>query len=644
MRGLIDTFPPEGNEGPVDYFRRLALRNGYSSWHALVRAAGVNPTANALWKCRDNLARTLGLAPEWIASALPDGQAGTGLYDSFFERPTTDPICPSCLVESEYMRHAWSHYFVTACPEHQCQLVDRCPSCLTALENGRHGIAVCDCGFDLRYAEASPASSIHRWVSARIGEDMRPIDGIEEIGKPDDYRLLAKLLFQLTVRYDAAVTARPAKVSRPKTIAESNAFLEPVFHMLEDFRPRFSAHVAHRFSTGSMTAFGLSGRLGAWYTNLHKLCTNPAAFSLVWEVFSDAVLENFDGVLRGQKVLTPTMGKERTYLALAEAARYIGISRSAMQVAIEREQVSSRVSRQGVNYCISMILREDCERVRAVRAEWVPEFVAAERLGVAESILQNIVCSGVLNFDPDWRDSVFKSGPCPINELAALVERLSGFLQIRNMEETLKFNQLTARRTVDIKALTALYQAIFRGEVRPIGRDAQPGLGGFIFSSLDVKRYLGSAALPDALTLTQLEKATGWKYECLSRWTELKLLESEMVVLQGRMARVVTVRALSRFRKEWLPVSDIASSVGSKGSAITRRLENLGITIFGQTNPQNGPRRGGLIRLGDLSFLAGLSDQKSTYLKPVDSMENTIHLIDYASSTTRLLGEKNDHA
>lgn len=309
----------------------------------------------------------------------------------------------------------------------------------------------------------------------------------------------------------------------------------------------------------------------------------------------------------------PSPNKQRKYLALPEAATLIGVSGSALKSAIDKGLISALVGRQGVNYRICMLSRADCEQARLMRAKWVSESQAAMELGVTGSVLQNLVRSGVLNCDDQWRLSAFKGGPILADALPPLVERVSEFLQIQQVNETLEFNQLTARRTVDTKALAALFQAIFNGEVRAIGRGCQPGLGGFIFSTDEVKRYFGSVALQNALTLTQLETATGWKYECLSRWTELNLLESERVVLQGQSARIVTVAALASFRKEWIPVSDIASSVGSKGSAITRRLENLSITIAGQTNPKNGPRRGGLIRLDDLAFLAGLSDKKNTY-------------------------------
>lgn len=605
MSELIDIFPPESAEGPVGYFRRLAARNGYASWKALVRASGVNPTLNSLWKNHKHF-ELLGLEAQWLSDTLPSTLDGTGLYDTFFLRTVSDPICAHCIT-SGYIRHAWSHCFVTACPEHQCLLIDTCPHCQSKLLSSRPGIAQCECGYDLSYSKTSPASAVQCWMSARLAGDMAPFQGIEELGEPKDYLSLAKLLFQLTVRYDPATRTRPGKVVRPKNVSEAVAFLEPIVALFEDFRPRFSAHIAARFSAGAPDKCSLSGRLGVWYTSLHRLCRKPVAFPVVWEIFSDAVFDNFDGLLRGESGLTPSAGKQRKQLALPEAARLIGISSPVLQKAVEQELVKASVNRQGINYRISMVARDEAERVRLLRDGWLSESRAAKALGVAESVLQNLVKSGILDSDKNWRHVFYKAGPIAADMLQPLIDRVLGFSRDGQTDDTFRFNDLTARRTVDVKALTSLYQAIFCGEVRAIGRDGQHGLGGFMFAREDVKRYVGSAALGGALTLTQLEAVTGWKYESLSRWTTLGLLESENTVLQGRAARIVTVAALARFRREWILVSEIASAAGSKGSAVTRHLEAHGVPICGQTDPADGPRRGGLIRFSDLVSLAGLA-------------------------------------
>ena len=157
-----------------------------------------------------------------------------------------------------------------------------------------------------------------------------------------------------------------------------------------------------------------------------------------------------------------------------------------------------------------------------------------------------------------------------------------------------------------------MYRAIFSGELLAVGREDAEGLAGLIYSAEEVTRYLGTAALDSALTLNQLALATGWKYASIAGWTKQSLLESELVVLQGKRSRVVTVEGLARFRREWIPVAEIATAVNSKGSAVSKHLETMGITISGLTREKNGAVRGGLIRISDLGHLAGLSGRKSS--------------------------------
>lgn len=606
MSGLICQVTPYRDEGFIGYFRRLAKENGFGNWKALVKAAGVNPSGNAIWKNQKQISKALGIDAQELQIVMPSVLNGKGLYDSFYHRNQIEPICVNCIRDTEYIRQAWCHSFVSACPQHRNRLIDCCPSCNLKLENTRSGIAFCDCGFDLRFAESQVATLSEIWVSARLAGDMCEVDGISELGKPADYVYLAKLLFQLVTRYDLSLKLKPGKISKPKDIDDTLSFLNPALLMMVDWRKRFSEHVTDRFGATPEKGYSLSKRLGAWYTNLHLLCKKNGAFSELWQVFSDMAFENFDGMLRGQNVLTPSAGKKRTYISLAEAARLIGVSAQTLLNATEQKLISVRLNRQGNNYQVAMISREEAEMVRDLRSDWLTERAAAEQLGIADSILQNLVRAEIIPYDSSCRVSFYKGGPIPAESLNNLYDILACFMEEKKARETLTFNQLNARRTVDIKALNSLYKAIFAGEVRAIGWDSEHRLGGFIFSSEDIKRYLGSVALNNALTLTQLEQATGWKYEVLNRWAELGLLESETVQLQGKTARVVTFGAFAKFRRQWIPVSEIAYIGHSKSSAITARLSAKGIDICGQTEFERGTRRGGLIRVADLIHLAGL--------------------------------------
>lgn len=597
------------NESLVGYLRRLALCNGYTGWRDLVRAVGFKPTKAVLEHDVSAIMRSMGLSTNDVISSF-SSKPPAPLRSNIFVRPKYEPVCVHCLRVAEQLRREWTHCLVVACPDHQCQLVDRCPNCNEMLENSRIGIAICDCGFDLRFATTLEATPMQCWSSARISGDMRPIELIEEIGGKEDYRHLANLLFQLGTRFDPKSKIRPGSSTRPKTVQDAVELLQPVLTIFEDARSRLGAHIATRFAAGNQNAFNLSGRLGAWYTALDVVCRKQGAFPIIWEIFSDAVFENFDGLIRGQTGLTPSPGKKRQYLGVGEAAKFMGVSKPVLQNAIEKKLISVRTGREGISYAVHMIPLEQCEAILHSRSNLMSMSAGADFLAIPRSILQHLINADIVTVDSDWEKSIFKGGPINKVQLTKIIDQMSGAIQARDCKKTLRLDQINARRTVDLKALCRLYQAIFSGELRPIGREDDAGLAGLIFAADEVMQYLGTAACENALTLPQLAAATGWKYHTVSGWAKQNLLESDLVVLQGQSARIVTMENFVRFRKEWIPVSEIASAVGSKSSAVSKHLAAHGILVSGQTQEKNGASRGGLIRLSDLGLLAGLSSCK----------------------------------
>lgn len=602
MTALLHIFPPEGAEGPIEYLRRLSFHNGYSDWRSLVRATGLNPSLNALWKNQPALSDTLGLDPEWLRTVMPAAQAGTGLHDPYFRRTSVDAICPACLAEGNHLHHAWSHSLVSACPIHGTTLLDACPCCGTPLAPDRFDPATCECGYDLREATAEVAGPFEIWVSARLAGDMRPVESLPEIGTPEDYATLGKLLFSLAVRLDPTAKVKPAKASRPHDVAQTRTLLDSIRPLFSCWPEGFNAHVRERLAAGNQTQFSPSGRLGPWYGALHGMSRKAHAFAPLWTAFSDAMLEHFDGNLRGQKVLTPSPDRERRFVPLATAAQLLEVGASKLSAALQAGIVSGHFSRQGTAYTMALMDRAEVERIQIARARWIYADAAASMAGVPLSVITHLTKAGVLVSDERWALDISKGGPIEKASLDALLERLTSHLVPRDVPDTLRFGQLVGRRTTDIKGLHQLYRAISSGEVRPVRLSSDAfGLDGFSFSTDDVRRYLGSVGLAEGMTLTQLEKVTSWKYEAISHWADIGLLRTINVTLHGRAARLVSHAALAEFRNDWIPIADLARAMGSKSSALTKKAQERGLIIYGQRELQGGAKRGGLLRLADLA-------------------------------------------
>jgi len=114
----------------------------------------------------------------------------------------------------------------------------------------------------------------------------------------------------------------------------------------------------------------------------------------------------------------------------------------------------------------------------------------------------------------------------------------------------------------------------------------------------DVQRYFGTPLLEAGRSIHQLSNATEWKWESVSHWLELGLLEAGSIVLRGQPCRVVAPEHLLRFPQTYIPVADVARAMGTTSTALSDQLTVLEV-VSGKALP-NGAQRGGLLRLADL--------------------------------------------
>ena len=143
-------------------------------------------------------------------------------------------------------------------------------------------------------------------------------------------------------------------------------------------------------------------------------------------------------------------------------------------------------------------------------------------------------------------------------------------------------------------------KAAVAGELVPVVRGRQLGQMGFVRSELAA--YFGTPVLEAGISVQQLSKQTGWKWESISHWISLGLLEAEQIYLRGQSCRVITPNQLLAFRRTYLPLADLAHVMGTKSSALADQLAQ--VEVVGAQHVAGGVRRGGLVRVADLGRLA----------------------------------------
>src|SRR5215213_1809569 len=143
---LLRTPEPKDDESFLGYILRLAEQNGYErpGWitnlvnlrnRSLSPSHSFIPTSSEAFQLLIKLSNST--ADKFLSLMYQPLDSRVNNIYLFFSHPvhrsfirTSHPkVCPECLREMSYCRRIWEYALVTACPVHQCMLLDECPHC-----------------------------------------------------------------------------------------------------------------------------------------------------------------------------------------------------------------------------------------------------------------------------------------------------------------------------------------------------------------------------------------------------------------------------------------------------------------------------------------------------------------------------------
>ncbi len=596
--GLIITHAPHADESGLGYYRRLSANNALFGWRNLAGTAGVESHRRALLTRTDDVARNLGLEPAWTESASQ--KEALCREWGRLHRTQSDAVCPACMAESPYLRHHWEHAYVTACPKHRTQLVDQCNACGEHLSPLRLYLGLCTCGHDLGSLPQLPATKSQLWLATLIAGQGQSSGSLKPVLRNVDPDVLVKVVRTLCLHPDPTKPALPRGAALPKTVTEAIEFLGPLEALLADWPIGLRSHVEQRIAAGRKDARTLNTLLGDWYISLRKACQGTALEPL-FQVIIDVAAEKSECVLGLDSA--KAMAEDATqYVRASDAARAIGISVSRMHDAIHTGKCAHRTRRMGTRGQVYEVACAEVERIQQRRAEWMSDIAACELAGVTPAVLERMKAAGVIRSDIRWREDLMKGGPVERQYLLDLYVRVGRWAQPAATAEdaTLTWSEFTSRRMGEKRAIESLMKAIASGEVKAV--TGARTLGEMSFRMEDVSQHFGTPLLEAGMSIHQLSKATGWKWESISHWMDEGLLACESIQLRGQPCRVVLPHQLLAFRQSYIPLADLARAMDKKASALSHWLP--GIELVGAKRLPDGALRGGLLRIADLGRLA----------------------------------------
>lgn len=595
---LVITCPPHDDESGFGYYRRLAANNALWGWRELAGLANVTRSRSALLGHPDYVATELGLDAKWSRFASHKEQQCRNWRR--LHRSQSDAVCPACLTEEVYLRHFWEHAYVTACPVHRTRLIDRCQACGDVLSPHRERIEQCPCGYDLRALATVASTPSQRWLTTLIASEGHRPSSIPPQLRHMKIDAACELVRILCLHADPSTRPPSRSAAKPKSVQQAIELLAPLESLLAEWPAGFERHVIERIRAGNAQARTLNTLLGPWYTYLKKICQGNALEPFL-KVVIEVAAKNFDGVL-GLDVAKEIAADVTEYVRLPDAAKAIGVSRDRLLKAANAGECTYRTRRLGTRGLVYEIPSVEIERIKQRRSEWVGDAQACDVAKVPQSVLVHMVDAEVVVADPNWRRDIYKGGPIQLQSLTNLFETVNRMAMQHESDdgERLTWAGLTSRRMGDRAAIQSVMKAIVAGEVVAVARGRQLGQMSFLCS--DVSRYFGTPLLESGMSIQQLAKSTGWKWESIAHWTKVGLLESQEIMLRGQPCRVVSPQQLLAFRQTYVPLADLAKAMGTKSSSLATTL--AGVEIVGARLLPNGFKRGGLVRMADIGRLA----------------------------------------
>ena len=292
-------------------------------------------------------------------------------------RPHCPKVCPKCLAESGYSLRIWDCSLVTACPIHECVLLDTCPDCKRRIKCVRNKLCVCSCGCDWREINSTVLPGEQLTVSRQIYQLCGVIPGEQSL--PESESPLQNLGLRDFIRVIVFMAGLFGKLAwatgRPSSsIKRQNKELHTLFtkaHKVFETWPLNFHQFLREQSTGKKRLSPHNGELdtalkrefGSFYERLYEDLREPQ-FDFMREAFAD-FLTNRVKAQSEPRTTVPyvTSRGSDSYISVAQARRLLKITHRAMFDLIKTGELDFVIRNEGTALRYLLLL-SDVENVK----------------------------------------------------------------------------------------------------------------------------------------------------------------------------------------------------------------------------------------------------------------------------------------
>jgi hypothetical protein len=618
---------PFTGEALHSYLLRLAQAYGLESSKQFLRAVNLKPRI-----CYDQeqlcaLCEEFGLSLDVLMAMNPTPDAGSPILNMRHQRAVCSPICHKCIGDAAFVRSAWDHELVTACPEHGILLLDTCPGCGQLITRDRESLSHCQhCNFDLVEAATEFAADFDMALSAFLAgtehASRRALPTAWHVGSPPPD--IAAFLYYLAayIQPSGQKEKRSGKAPRPKTVEESRALLQRAWFALKEWPQGFHTFVEERISNGSGRS--VHQRLGRWLAVFQKEF-DDTGYSFFAEAVEHVLLERFDGHLerflrRNQSFLT----KEKGWYSAAESAGLLNSTASLVVAAVETGRLQGRIELQGSTRFVSLH-RDVIESVRRARRQHLTQTEVRKRLGISKLMLQRWVEAGALQELTKGDLPPLVSGSFRLAEVDALVKRLMSAVQAKKVptKDTVGLQDISIKCGFLHGDIVSVLQDINRGLIRPVEVVAQAkGLAALRFDVHEIRARLAKQSTEPMLRISELVAYAGWKRDDIKQWIRGGFLRVYREQQGHGSVERIPLSALIEFMKNYIVLADASAAFKTTTNDLLRTLKPANVQPAVSALTGERPTRGLLVE--KLAVIRGAQLRRPTLRDLAEQLEATL--------------------
>lgn len=599
---------PKLDESFMGYAVRLTEKNGYSTplWilnHSKINGALINVGCPFVFSRSTDLTYLAALTNQRIESleALlcpPVGGAGK-LMQRMFGQPVPkhlirlkhSKICPRCLRESSYHRKVWDLAVVTACPVHECFLLDECPNCRKKLSWFRKRVSVCRCGYDWRNATTLPI----------IREEIRLTKFVyKQFGLPDDQcgtglpvstplidlelKDVLTAVLAIASQYSGINDAKGKILTTSHCNDALHALLLKGFRAFDEWPDNYYKFLEwKRTQKTNALKWGVNHEFSGYYDLLNRPLSSKN-FDFMRISFEEYLKNKWDGGLVYKRTvkLTKNDGGERKYLPQAEVVQELRVGDEVLNRLVEKRLLKCIV-RRNTTHKVLLFSRENVQAVKSMLEQLLSPEKAAKALGVREDTVKELLRNGCLKaFDGPTvtEHRYWRINPEEVKRLINAFDRKSVKTSLVSKEHVLAFRKAIFKIISHGISAGAFIKAILEGEISPCGKSKGIGLSGYEFSEENLRIYIKKhrqRLKGSALQLGEVAAAIGVKPASASFFIKRGFIPSQKVKIGNCTITVVPADAIQGFKSTYILATTLSAEYKTSPKFLVRCLKETGV-------------------------------------------------------------------